>query len=396
MEGLFKQFAFKIRSIDYEYKRFLFEIVEWSRKLVIIKGTRKTGKSTLVLQYVKENCNLDGKTLYVNADDFYFSTNSLQNTAIQFAEHGGTHLFIDDIHKYASWEAEIVQVLNKFENLKIVLIGSSAVNYTSNEVIAQTAVIYEVPGLSLREFVYFSTGRQLSVISITDLFSNYSDLSMKYSKVFDVLQLFNAYLNYGYYPFFKENRLQFAEKLNETVNLLIENDLTQVNSVDFGNVGKLKKLLNIIIYNEAEHPNTKLISEIIGSGRTTVLDYLEYLAHAGLLILLKEQNTKDGQYTKPDQVYPANPNFYSNMFYRKNSREYLLKTFFLSQLANRVRIEAGTKGDFIIDNTYRIVIKADKTSGGSLFEESGTYIGVDDIEIGVRNKIPLWLFGFLY
>ncbi len=396
MEGLYKQFAFRIRSITTSYKRFLFDIVDWSHKLVIIKGAQKIGKSYLALQYAKLNCSKNGDYLYVNANDFYFLSNSLQDTARKFREQGGRHLIIDDVHKYAGWEEELADVLYKYDDLSIVLIGSITYNWQQNEKINALAAEYELPGLSFREYVNFSTGLTLGKRFIDEIFNDYANISTELSKLFDPMMLFQSYLSYGYYPFFMENRLNSQVLVNETVSYTIEHDITFVKKVDFGGVIRLKRLFTMLVSSENDSPNTSALGDTLGSSRRTILEYMEYLAQARLVVNFRDNQNKEGQYTKPQQVYVANSNILGAMFPDKNNLLYEMKCFFFSQLLYVTEIEQGSADDLIIDSKYKVKLQTDILADKSLFGDFDGYSVVKHIEVGYRNKIPLWLFGFVY
>ncbi len=396
MEGLYEQFAYKLRNINYDYKRYLFEIIDWSRKLLIIKGTRRVGKSTLALQYVKENFRIDNTILYVNADNIYFSGNSLLDLTKRFVNNGGKHLFIDEIHKYAGWEDEIEHVLTHFDKLQLVLIGSSVIDYDTNTVIKSLASEYELHGLSFREFVLFSTGKYFDKISLAQIMSNHAELSMKITKEIDPKMLLDAYMRYGYYPSFAESRINIVELIAETVNLILENDLAHGKKVDFSNVSRLKQLLYIIINEESENPNTSAIEKIVGSSRKTLVEYLQHMEKANLITLLRDKKSKDGSYSKPQQVFLSNTVLNNVMFFRENDVEFLIKTFFLSQIRVKHAVSVAHDCDFILDNKFKFNVVKDLNVNYTIKNLNNTFHAVYNTEIGLEHKIPLWMFGFMY
>lgn len=395
MESLYEQFAFKLRNVDYKHKRYLYERIDWNRKLVIIKGTQKTGKTTLALQYVKNNYRLDEKILYISSDNLYFSENSLTYLIEKFVSAGGLHLFIDEIHKYPEWTDEIESVLKKFEKLKVVLIGTAVLDYTENEYLLHNAAVYELKGLSFREFLLYNTGIDFGVYSLKEILFNHVDISSNISKKIDPLAYFSAYLKYGYYPFFLNHRNEFTQILSDSVFNILESDLPYALKFDFKNIHKLKKLLYGLAKTKGENPNIKKLSDEIGPTRGTILQYIDYLDKADILNTLKINGAEDSYLSKPEIIFLANTNlFYAFGLNDKNC--FFGKTFFLSQFINGNKINFSQNADFIIDDKYEIIINCKLTSSHTIFDTNKKFFPTENIEIGVKNNIPLWMFGFMY
>jgi predicted AAA+ superfamily ATPase len=396
MESLYEQFAFKLRNVAYKHKRYLYERIDWNRKLVIIKGTRRVGKTTLALQYVKENYKIGNAVLYVSSDNFYFSEFSLSYLIENFVTNGGKHIFIDEIHKYPEWISEIEKVLKKFDELKIVLIGTAVAEYSENEFIFKQAAVYELAGLSFREYILFSQNIYCEVYSLKDIIENHSEICSNITREFDPLALFPAYLKYGYYPLFLEQRNKYHDILSETVSLVLESDLTYAKNIDFGNIHKIKKLLYNIALNPGEKPNIKKMSEAIGATRGTVLQYLDYLKKANILNLVKDLQADDSFMTKPEEIFLNNPNLFFAFGLGNKNERFLNKTFFQNQLSFENDIRFSQNADFIINNDLSFIIDKIEYTEQINFNSDMIFFPTDNIEIGVKSSIPLWIFGFMY
>jgi uncharacterized protein len=392
MDFLFEQFAFKLRSIAVEQKRFLYETIDWSRNPVIIKGTRGIGKTQLALQFVKLNFKIDHQVLFVSANHIYFSQNSIEMLANNFVKKGGKLLLIDDIHKYKNWQEEIERVLKKFNTLKLILIGHALDDYQSSEYIRQKAAIYDLPGLSLREYIAFSNGKSFEPLDLEDILTRHAELASEITNELDPTAYLNPYLKYGYYPFFMENRSNYVELIQQSVTAFLESDLTFLKSVDFKNLSKIKQLLGFIAVRSSMRPNITELSELIGATRGTLLQYLDYLKTAGILHLIKKDNQEESVMTKPDRISIANPNLAALL---QADERLLRKTFLMNQLSVGHGINFSEQADFEITGTKFESISKLNASINKI-DSNATIHAVDTLEIGVNNQIPLWIFGFMY
>lgn len=395
MDFLFEQFAFKLRNIGTEPKRFLYETIDWNHNPVIIKGPRGTGKTSLILQYVKETFKIDQQVLYVNAGHIYFSQNTLFNLAEKFVKKGGKLLIIDDVHKYSGWQNETEKVLNKFDKLQLVLAGHALDDYNEKSLNAPNAGIYNLPGLSLREFMAFSGEKPTQPVSLQDILKKHNQLASEITAYCDPKAYLPAYLRYGYYPFFLKDRSNFFEILSGKIIEFLESDLTAVKKVDFKNLSKIRQLLWYFAEKRDRRLNITELSEGIGATRGTLLQYLDYLHTGGLLNMLKKRGREDSVMAKPDEVLLDNPNIAAVLQTHGQSSRILEKTLLINQLSVETKVyfsddadceSSGTKFDIITENDiYQ-----------TKFDNITRIYAVNSLEIGINNQIPLWLFGFMY
>jgi len=396
MEDLYEVFALKLRNINFRHKRYLYEKIDWNRKLVIIKGAQGVGKSTLVLQYVKSNFKQLDKVIYISLDNIYFSANKLVSFVEKFYENGGTHIIIDEIHKYPEWESETENVLKKFGSLHIVLVGNSVINYEKISDISDNFGIYELTGLSLREYIMFTTDINLPSYSFLNIIENHVEISQTITLETDPLAYFPAYLRNGYYPFFMEDRIKFFEKLSEVVEEFIVSDLIFTKGLDYKNIPKIKHLLYYFATNPAVKPNILKISEMIGTTRGTALQYIDYLSQGRIINTIKSIDAEVSTLAKPEQVYLNNTNLYRILFPNFSDKCIVNKTLIYNQISNLYDVSTSDVSDFLIAGEYELSIGNDKLQTEIDFKNKKKIFAVENIEIGSKNKIPLWMFGFMY
>ena len=396
METLRRTYQRLINETEIEKFRYLYSNINWTNRLIGILGARGTGKTTLLLQHIRKNFPDRDKALYVSLDNIWFSKNNLLELAEQFYDYGGTHLFIDEVHRYKGWAVEIKNVYDSFPRLHIVFTGSSMLEvYRSQADLSRRAVCYQLNGLSFREFLQFENKLDISAITLNDIITNHQSIAENICNKLKILPEFRNYLTYGYYPFFREGTADFSYRLNNIINLILDNDLPSVENIEYVTIQKIKKLLLIIASLSPYSPNITRLSEDIESNRNATLKYLVYLQKAALLRLLAPSQTTMGAMSKPEKVFLDN----SNLLYTLTSDANLgnvRETFFANQLSANHKVVAPEKGDFLIDDKYIFEIGGKSKTYEQIRNIENSFIAADDLEIGYGNKIPLWLFGFLY
>jgi len=395
MDELYELCSYKLRSITCKYKRYLYDTINWDCKLVIIKGTRKTGKSTLLLQYVKENYKFDNSALYINLSDFYFIGVDLEDVVSKFVSQGGKHLFIDDVHSYPNWAEVFDEVLTKYETLKITAAGSPVEEYNRNFTTV-VANLYELSGLSLREFILFSTDTLLPVLSINDIVSSHATISSEITQIIDPAIYMQAYLKYGYYPFFMKNRIDYNNMLKDAVSLILNEDSGQIKKVESKTVPILKAIINYFSsHNPSDAINISEISEKTGCTRKSLLSYIDSIQSSGLLSIIKNKSTSSNM-TKPERVFLGNPNLHSLFKLSPSENCFLEKTYLKNQIDVNNEIGVYKNSDFIINNKIKITVTDRFHNNNTLLPISNSYYAVAGLEIGFKNNIPLWMFGLTY
>ncbi len=386
----------KIATVDKNFKRYMHKTFDMKDRLIGIIGARGVGKTTFILQYLNELELSYEKKLYFSADHFLVLNHSLYEIAEEFYKMGGKILAIDEIHKYHNFEIELKSIYDTFEDLKVIFSGSSALKLETAKVdLSRRAVLYRVKGMSFREFLEFETKESLSFYSFEEILINHTQITTSLIKRFKPFEYFEKYLKYGYYPFYKENINTYPQKLLETINIVLESDLPLVFNVEPKNIFKLKKLLSLLCMSKPYELNISKLSQKIEINRNTLYSYLHYLESGSLIVMIKQISKGDGILIKPEKLYLNNTNLNST-YCQMSDKGTLREQFFVNQLLNLHKVNYSKIGDFLVDEKYIIEIDGKNRSFSQIKDIPNSFVVSDDIEIGFGNKVPLWLFGFLY
>jgi hypothetical protein len=378
-----------LHSVDLTKKRYLFDKINWNSRLIAITGQRGVGKTTILLQRIKESQNLQ-EHLYISADSLFIYKLSLFEIALNFRNEGGIFLYIDEVHKYPNWSGEIKHIYDTIPDLKVIFTGSSVIDILKNYGdLSRRAIHYNLHGLSFREYLLFETGEDFPAITIDNIINHQVKI-----KISNPLSQFKIYLQKGYYPFYLEG--DFEIKLMNVINAVLEVDLAQYFDLKASTIGKLKKLLQIIAESVPFKPNISKIADLTDISRSLLLDYFHYLEKGGLIKMI-HQNTKGIQgLGKPEKIYLNNTNLCHVLINQMDANiGNIRETFFMSQTAINHKVELPKKGDFEIEGNIFEVGGKNKTKKQITGLENA-YLVKDDIEIGYQETVPLWLFGFLY
>ena len=389
MRTLYQKFETLLQNTPTDFKRYLYKKVSWDSRMVGIIGPRGVGKTTMILQYIKENL-VSKKALYVSADDMYFSKNRLIDLADDFYKNAGEYLFIDEIHKYNNWSRELKNIYDSYPTMKVVFTGSSVLDILKGSAdLSRRALIYKLQGLSFREYLKYFHNYEIEVYSLEQIINN----EAKLANIKHPLPLFNDYLQNGYYPFGNENELNL--RLGQIIVQTLETDIPQYANLNVGTSRKLKQLLSIIAESVPFKPNFSKISEIINVSRNSLDDYFSYMEKAGLIGQLRDKTSGIRGLGKVDKVYLDNTNIIFNLAGEKSNSGNLRETFFFNQMRLKNKVISSKKADFVIDNfTFEV---GGKNKQQKQIEKDGkSFIVKDDIEFGYLNVLPLWAFGLNY
>ncbi len=398
MGDLFQVSTSLVSSVDVKFKRYSRGAINWQNRLIIIVGARGVGKTTLILQYIKENLMAKpDEFLYVSLDDLYFSKNNLVDFAGDFVKRGGRYLFLDEVHKYKNWSQEIKSSYDYYPELKMVVTGSSALDiYKGKADLSRRAILYKMNGLSFREFIELKYNKVFPVLTLEELLENPSDPAQGILQEIKPVKLFEEYIQWGYYPFFSEGIQDYSSRIKQIVNQVLESDLPSVANIDFLAVHHLKKLLSIISEMVPFKPNILKLSKQIGISRETLVRYLYLLERADMVLLLESGIKGSSRLNKPEKIFLNNTNL-STTFSKENANTGTMReTFFFNQLHVKHNVQYTSPGDFIVDGEYIFEIGGKNKNQKQIAGIHKAYIAADNIEYPHGNIIPLWLFGFLY
>ena len=389
MKTLYQKFETLLRYTSTDFKRYLYNKVSWNSRMVGIIGARGVGKTTMILQYIKENLDTK-KALYVSADDLYFSDNRLIELADEFHKNNGEYLFIDEIHKYPDWSRVLKNIYDSFPELKVVFTGSSILDIIRGSAdLSRRAIIYKLHGLSFREYLELFHDYETEVYSLKQIIQN----KVKLSNIKHPLPLFKDYLKRGYYPFGLENEMNL--RLGQIIVQTLETDIPQYANLNVGTSRKLKRLLSIIAESTPFKPNFSKIAKIIRVSRNSLDDYFSYMEKAGLIAQLRDETHGLRGLGKVEKVYLDNTNIIFNLVGDNSNIGNIRETFFFCQMRVKQDVISSKKADFVIDN-YTFEIGGKNKQQKQIEKDGKSFIVKDDIEFGYLKVIPLWAFGFNY
>jgi predicted AAA+ superfamily ATPase len=389
MNKLF-EYSNKLTSeVNTNFFRYMYDEINWNNRMICLIGPRGVGKTTLILQYINQNLK-PADTLYVTTEDFYFVDNKLTDLADRFVKYGGKHLFIDEIHKYRDWSKELKLIYDYHKDLKVVFTGSSVLDIKKEASdLSRRAVVYNMQGLSFREYLKLFHNISTKIYSLEDLLAHRvveSDLQRP-------LPLFADYLKQGYYPFALED--DFEIRMNQVINQTLENDIPMYADMNMATGRKLKELLAIVAKSAPFKPNMSKIAGILSVSRNNIADYLLYIEEAGMIYQLRDDTGGIRGLGKVKKIYLDNSNLIYALADDGSNKGNIRETFFQNQLRVKHKPVSSKVADFMMgDMTFEV---GGKSKGQKQIQDvENGFIVKDDIESGYLNVIPLWQFGLMY
>lgn len=399
MDVLISQFKRRMTGISLALVRECIHEVAWDERLSAIIGPRGVGKTTLMLQYIKQHYadNL-GEVLYATTESLYFVQNTLIDLAERFVTNGGKHLFLDEIHRYPDWSREIKLIYDTYPELKVTISGSSLLQILNSEAdLSRRCIWYNMQGLSFLEFLQFYKGIDLPVFSLDNIIQKPDEVCHDVNALCHPVPLFHEYLQVGYFPYYLEGEERYYERVANVVDYVIGTELPMVCKVETVNVRKLQMLLNVVAGLVPYELDISKMALMLQASRNTVITYLKYLSMSKVINLLYSDLQSLKKVQKPDKMYLENPNMLYALCLEKTNIGTARETFVVNQLGYQHRIEYGKKnGDFKIDGKYVFEVGGATKTFNQVAGLPDSYILADDIEWPVGNKLPLWLAGLLY
>lgn len=397
IESIYRNYNRRLDAVSMEIKRYLYDKINWSNRLIGIKGSRGVGKTTLILQHIKEAFPNRDKALYVSLDNLWFENHSLMELVEYHYTHGGTHLFLDEIHRYPHWQILLKNIIDDYPDLNVVYTGSSMLEIDSSEGdLSRRQVVYKLCGLSFREFLAFEgVCQDEKPVSLDELLENHVSIASRIASETKVLPYFERYLKYGYYPFYKEEGDGFEQRLQATVRQVLEADLPSSENVSYATVQKTRRMLMILAEKVPHTPKMLELYQELETNREQGLKMLSALERGGLLSLLTHEVRNYRSLSRPDKFYLDNPNL---MYALSTFVEIgtVRETFFNNQLSVIGEVLLPLQGDFLVDRKYLFEVGGRGKTFDQIKDIPLSYLAVDATEVGHHNRIPLWVFGLLY
>ena len=398
METLFTRHDLYIANTPVDIIRDIMDEIHWDSRLIAIVGARGVGKSTLIRQFIRKNYQAyDRSVLYCSLDSVYFSTHTLLDLVETFIMNGGKRLFFDEVHKYSNWSREIKEIYDLYPDIKVVISGSSLLHILNADAdLSRRCIRYTMNGLSFREFLRFYKNIDIRKYSLPEIIDNPAPLCSEVNRLCKPVQQFKEYLTYGYYPFYMESVMDYYTRIEQVTNFVIETELPLLRKVDIANIRKIKALVSIIASSIPFEVDASKLSRLIGTGRATVIEYMQDLEDARIFNLLYSDVRSVGKLTRPDKIYLEN----ANLLYALSSSEVNIgtarETFVVNQLKIKYDVEYGKQqGDFKVDGKYTFEVGGKDKTFSQIAGVRNSFVLSDDIETPLGRRLPIWSVGFI-
>ncbi len=398
LDLLSQQFRRQLKTVPSDFVRSMMDAINWNSRLIGIKGPRGVGKTVLMLQYIRMHLgNVLDQVLYVSLDNVALANLSLVGLADTFVKQGGKFLILDEVHRYKNWAVELKNCYDLYPELNIAFSGSSLLEILNARAdLSRRAIVYHMQGLSFREYTAIECGTELPVLSLDTILESHADISFEINQKLRPLYHFDRYLEYGYYPFYREQSDLYFHRINEVINMILEIELPALRGIELSYIHRLKQLMQIVSSSVPFVPNVSKLSEKIGIDRKTLLAYLHYLHEVKLTSNLFKEAGGISKLQKPQKIYLDNTNLMYALNPNQVNRGNLRETFFANQLSYKYNLQYTPQGDFLIDEKYTFEIGGKSKAPKQIKDLKEAYLAIDGVEYGVGRKIPLWLFGFTY
>lgn len=394
---LYHTFILRLSETTTDFHRYLYHQINWDNRVIGIKGAGGVGKTTLVLQHIKESGIDVQKVLYASMDNLWFETHDLMDLVEYHHNHGGSLLVLDEIHRLRNWPTYVKNIYDNYPHLQLIYTGSSMLAITKYEVdLGRRQRVYTLHGMSFREFLLFEGYQPGEAVSLDELLTNHLSIAMRVMpKEERILPLFERYLQHGCYPFYKEEADGFAERLQATILRVLENDLPKVEDVSYATIQKTIRMLMILAERVPLIPKMAELYRELETTRDQGLKMLDWLEKAALVNLATVEVRNLKSLGKPDKILMNNTNLMCALSTHVNKGT-LRETFFYHQLSCAHEVLLAKRGDFMVDRKYLFEVGGKGKSFEQISDEPNSFLAVDDIETGMFNRVPLWMFGLLY
>ena len=396
MEAFFRTHRYLIEHTNAPVRRTLMDEIDWSNRMIGIKGTRGVGKTTFLLQYAKEHFDIqDKQCLYINMNNFYFQGKGIADFAGEFYRHGGRVLLIDQVFKQPDWSSELRKCYDLYPNLKIVFTGSSVMRLKDeNPELNGIVKSYNLRGFSFREFINLLTGNTFRPYTLDEILADHERIIKQILPKVSPNKYFQDYIHHGFYPFFQEQR-NYSENLLKTMNMMTEVDILLIKQIELKYLTKIKKLFYMIAEDgPSKAPNVSKLAHDIETSRATVMNYIKYLTDARLTNLIYPVGEDFPK--KPAKIMLHNSNLMYAIYPIQVDKQEAMETFFVNSLWKDHKVNAGGRDyNFLVDEKLKFRIVDAKLPSRQRISPDIIYARYNT-EIGTGNQIPLWLLGFLY
>ena len=396
MERIYEISARLMRDLNAPRHRYLYEKIDWNDRLIMIKGARGVGKTTMIWQRCKE---VGKGGLYASLDLLFFNDHTITELADYHYKHGGTHLYLDEVHLYprSNWEQEIKNIYDSYPGYHVVFSGSSLLHLNSKVAdLSRRVGVYHLYGLSFREYLNFSQNQAFPPLTLADILNLHTSHASSITSGLKIIPLFEEYERKGYYPFFMEcSDITYSQRVERIVRSVIDIDIPAITDIEYETQLKLKKLLVVLADQVPFVPNMTTLGRDIGVSRNQLMKLFALLSEGAVLRTLGAPGFRPAKVTKPEKILFDNPSVMQalGISYKRGT---LRESFVGSMLGTAGVLESPEAGDFLLDGRYLFEVGGKNKKFNQIADHPDSYVLADDMEIGFGNKIPIWLLGFLY
>ncbi len=386
----------RIAAVSETFRRYLFDEIDWNNRLIGIKGPKGGGKTTLILQHIKQDIADKDSVLYISLDDLWFTTHDVKDLVEYHYTHGGKYLFVDEVHYFPLWQRLIKNIYDEYPDLYIVFTGSSMLQIDNAQAdLSRRMQLYTLNGMSFREYLEFEGLYYMQPVGLKDLLEHHTDIAMEMTTGVKIIPAFEKYCATGYYPFYKETRKNHDQRLMQVVNMILDSDYPTVDGVSISTIRKTRKLLMVLAEAVPQTLNMSQLFRELDTDRNQGLKMLSALQRSGLINLLNDDTKSLKHLSSPEKIYLNN----TNLMYALNAqvnKGTVRETFFLNQTACKHHVCYHKQGDFFVDHQYVFEVGGKSKSFDQIKDLPYSFLAIDDTEIGSHNRIPLWMFGLMY
>ena len=395
MQRLNQRYKQLLDETNLDFTRYIYQEINWDNRLILLKGPKGVGKTTMLLQHIKRAFDDPSTAFYASVDTSWFTTHTIVDLAEFLVSHGVTHLFLDEVHKYLGWDRQIKEIYDAYPKLHIVITGSSMLQLSETDAdLSRRCRKYVIQGMSFREYLEFEHIAQLPVISLEQILNDHQAVAAHLTNQMPIQKYFEQYLDHGYYPFYKEEGDGFSARLEEEIDWIINVEIPAVEKVSYELMYKTKILLGILAELNPYTLNVSDLATKLESSRDSVYKMLDLLQKAGLIRRLYQKPTGMKKLQKPEKILFDNTNLMFAL--SPNSDTGTMRETFTANMLCTHKLSMPAKGDLMIDNNYIFEVGGKTKDYGQIANIPNSYIVADSIDVGFGNKIPMWLFGFLY
>ena len=395
MERLNAKYLHLLDLVSLDYTRYLYSQINWDNRLIMLKGPKGVGKTTLLLQHIKRTFDDKSKAFYASVDSSWFATHSIVDLAEYQYSHGVTHLFLDEVHKYPGWDSQIKEIYDSFPKLHLVITGSSMLQLSETQAdLSRRCRPYTMQGLSFREYLELEGVAHLQPITLEEILQEHPTIAAHITNRIPVLKYFEQYLDHGYYPFYKEEGDGFAIRLDNEVNSIIQVEMPSMANISYELVYKIKTLLGILAEINPYTLNVSDLATKLGTSRDSIYKMLDLMQKAGLIRRLYQKSTGMKILQKPEKILFDN----TNLMYALATKTDVgtLRETFVANMLSEHSICMPESGDLLLDGSILFEVGGKNKNYKQIANITDSYVVADNIDVGFGNKIPLWLFGMLY